>query len=100
MGLQHAGLPCPLLPPSSEGRRKRQPTPVLSPGKSRGWRGLVDYSPWGQKESDTTEQLTLLLPEFAQTRVHGVGDAIQPSHPMSSPSPPAPNLSQHQGLFQ
>ena len=38
--------------------------------------------------------------EFAQTHVHWVSDAIQPSHPPSSPSPPAPNLSQHQGLFQ
>ena len=40
------------------------------------------------------------LPEFTQTHVHCVGDAIQPSHPPSSPSPPAFNLSQHQGLFQ
>ena len=40
------------------------------------------------------------LPEFTQTRVHRVGDAIQPSHPLSSPSPPAFGLSQHQGLFQ
>ena len=40
------------------------------------------------------------LPEFTQTHVHGVGDAIQPSHLLSSPSPPAPNPSQHQGLFQ
>ena len=40
------------------------------------------------------------LPELAQTYVHWVGDAIQPSHPLSSPSPPAFNLSQHQGLFQ
>ena len=40
------------------------------------------------------------LPEFTQTHVHPVGDAIQPSHPLSSPSPPAPNPSQHQGLFQ
>ena len=40
------------------------------------------------------------LPEFTQTHVHGVGDSIQPSHPLSSPSPPAFNLSQHQGLFQ
>ena len=39
------------------------------------------------------------LPEFTQTHVHPVGDAIQPSHPLSSPSPPAPNPSQHQGLF-
>ena len=40
------------------------------------------------------------LPEFTQTHVHWVGDAIQPSHPLSSPSPPVFNLSQHQGLFQ
>jgi len=40
------------------------------------------------------------LPEFTQTLVHRVSDAIQPSHPLSSPSPPAPNLSQHQSLFQ
>ena len=40
------------------------------------------------------------LPEFAQTHVHWGGDAIQPSHPLSSPSPPALNLSQNQGLFQ
>ena len=40
------------------------------------------------------------LPEFTQTHVHRVGDAIQTSHPLSSPSPPAPNPSQHQGLFQ
>ena len=40
------------------------------------------------------------LPEFTQTQVHRVGDAIQPSHPLSSPSAPAPNPSQHQGLFQ
>ena len=40
------------------------------------------------------------LPEFTQTHVHWVADAIQPSHPLSSPSPPAFNLSQHQGLFK
>ena len=40
------------------------------------------------------------LLEFTQTHVHWVGDAIQPSHPLSSPSPPALNLSQHQGLFK
>ena len=40
------------------------------------------------------------LPELIQTHVHWVGDAIQPSHPLLSPSPPAFNLSQHQGLFQ
>ena len=40
------------------------------------------------------------LPEFAHTHVHQVGDAIQPSHLLSPPSPPALNLSQQQGLFQ
>ena len=40
------------------------------------------------------------LLEFTQTHVHRVGDAIQPSHPLLSPSPPAFNLSQHQGLFK
>ena len=40
------------------------------------------------------------LLEFTQTHVHRVGDAIQPSHPLSSPSPPSPNPSQRQGLFQ
>ena len=40
------------------------------------------------------------LLEFTQTHVHHVGDAIQPSHPLSSLSPPASNPSQHQGLFQ
>ena len=40
------------------------------------------------------------LPEFTQTHIHRVCDAIQPSHPLSSPSPPAPSPSQHQSLFQ
>ena len=39
------------------------------------------------------------LPGFTQTHVHRVGDAVQPSHPLSSPSPPAPNPSQHQRVF-
>ena len=39
-------------------------------------------------------------PEFTQTHIHWVGDAIQPSHPLLSPSPPALNLSQHQSLFK
>jgi len=39
-------------------------------------------------------------PEFTQTHVHRVSDAIQPSHPLMSPSPPAPNPSQHQSLSQ
>ena len=40
------------------------------------------------------------LQEFIQTHIHRASDAIQPSHPLSSPSPPAPNPSQHQSLFQ
>ena len=44
--------------------------------------------------------LPITNPEYTQTHVHRVGDAIQPSHPLSSPSPPAPSHSQHQGLFQ
>ena len=40
------------------------------------------------------------LPEFTQTHIHRVSDAIQPSHPLWSPSPPAPSPSQHQSLFQ
>ena len=40
------------------------------------------------------------LPEFTQTHIHQVSDAIQPSHPLSSPSPSAPNPSQHQSLLQ
>ena len=40
------------------------------------------------------------LLEFTQTHVHRVNDAVQPSHPLLSPSPPAPSPSQHQGLFQ
>ena len=54
-------------------------------------------SPW-----TTVRQASVLhyLPEFAQTHIHWVGDAIQPSHPLFPPSPPAFSLSQHQGLFQ
>ena len=44
--------------------------------------------------------VNLQLLEFTQTHIHRVGDAIQSSHPLLSPSPPAFNLSQHQGLFQ
>ena len=41
-------------------RGKQQPTQVLLPGKSHGWRSLAGYSPWGRKESDTTERLHFL----------------------------------------
>ena len=45
------------IPRSGRGRRKWQPTPVLLPGESHGWKSLVGYNTWGRKESDTTEQL-------------------------------------------
>ena len=51
-------------------------------------------------ESQHTRPVHHQLPQFTQTHVHQVRDAIQPSHPLSSPSPPAPNPSQHQSLFQ
>ena len=57
---------------------------------------------FGEAVDCSTPGLPVLhhLPELAQTHVHWVGDAIQPFHPQSSPSPPAFNLSQYQGLFQ
>ena len=115
------------------GRREWQPTPVFLPGEFLRQRSLAGYSPWGHKESDTTDQVRAThncfssvqfssvaqscptpcdpmncstpglpvhhqLPEFTQTHVHRVSDAIQPSHPPSSPSSPAPNPSQHQSF--
>ena len=53
-----------------------------------------------QWPQDWKRSVFILLPEFTQTHVHRVSDAIQPSHPLSSPSPPAPNPSQQQSLFQ
>ena len=52
-------------------------------------------TPW-----TAARQASLSIPEFTQTHVHGVGDATKPPHPLSSPSPPTFNLSEHQGLFQ
>ena len=89
------------------------------------WRIPRTIHPWGCKESDMTDfhfQFSSVaqscptlrdpmncstpglpvhhqLPEFTQIYIHQVSDAIQPSHPLSSPSPPAPNPSQHQSLF-
>ena len=89
-----------------------QTTSVFVYRESYGWSSLVVYSP---VQSVAQSCPTLCdpmdcsmpafpvlhqLPELAQTHVHWVGDAIQPSHPLSSPSPPVFNLSQHQGLFQ
>ena len=61
---------------------------------------VVSSSLWPHKLQHTRHPCSSLLLEFVQTHVHWVGDAIQPSNPLSSPSPPALNLSQHQGLFQ
>ena len=72
----------PLLIPFSSGT---QSCPTLCDPMNRSTPGLpVQYQ----------------LPEFTQTDVHRVSDAIKPSHPLSPPSPPDPNPSQHQGLFQ
>ena len=106
-------------------RRKWQPTPVFLPGESQGRGSLVGSvrHNWSNLAAvclffSSVQSLSRVrlcdpmdcstpglpvhhqLPEFTQTHVHWVSDAIQPSHPLSSPSPPALNLSQHQGLFQ
>ena len=110
-------------------RRKWQPTQIFLPGKSQGQRSLVELQFIGSQRiwydwrvfssvqfSSVTQSCPTLydpmnrstpglpvhhqLPEFTQTHVHRVSDAIQPSHPQSSPSPPALNPSQHQSLFQ
>ena len=55
---------------------------------------------WDPMKCSTSGHPVQQLPEFTQTHIHWVGDAMQPSHPLSSPSPPAFNRSQHQGLFK
>ena len=70
-------------------------------GDSEGQRNLVCCSSWSlNRNTSKSRDFPALpyLPEFAQTHVHWVSDAIRPSHPLSSPSP-AFSLSQHQGLF-
>ena len=93
--------------------RKWQPTPVVLPGKSHGQRSLTGYRPVQFSSvaqscptlCDPMNRSTPGLPvhhklsEFTQTHVHRVDDAIQPSHLLSSPSPPAPNPSQQSGSF-
>ena len=85
-------------------------------GKEEVWKRKVIWSKWISQFSSVTESCPSLcnpmncstpglpvhhlLPEFTKSHVHQVGDTIQPSHPLSSLSPPALNLSQHQGLFQ
>ena len=67
----------------------------------------IQFSRWGMSDSlrpHESQHARLPVhhhfPEFTQTHVHRVGNAIQPSHPLSSAFPPAPNASQHQNLFQ
>ena len=64
--------------------------------RKRGWQRMR----WLDGITDLMDVSLGELREFTQTHVHRVSDAIQPSHPLSSPSPPAPNPSQHQSLFQ
>ena len=61
---------------------------------------FMSDSSWHHRCSMQGLPIHFQLPEFTQTHVHWVGDAIQPSHPLSSLSPPTFNLCQHQGLFQ
>ena len=60
---------------------------------------VVSSSLWPMNHSTPGLPVHHQLPEFTQTHVHRVGDAIQPSHPLSYPSPPAPNPSQHPPAF-
>ena len=61
---------------------------------------VMSNSLWPHGLQHTRLPVHKQLPELVQTHVHSVSDAIQPSNPLSSPAPPAFNLSQHQGLFQ
>ena len=77
--------------------------PREPPGKScsvQFSRSVMSDSLWPHGCSTADFSVYHQLLELAQTPVHRVGDAIQPSHPLSSPYPPAFSLSQHQGLFQ
>ena len=83
-GLPH-DLTCVSTPPSVQFSSVAQSCPTFCDPMNRSMPGLPVHHQ---------------LPEFTQTHAHQVGDAFQPSPPLSSPSPPAPNPSQHQGLFQ
>ena len=87
------GPPCGRSHPSLLGRKLRQFSSVQLLSHVQ-----LFVTPW--IAARTVLPVHHQLPELAQTHVHRVSDAILPSHPLSSPSPPAFNLSQHQGLFQ
>ena len=106
-GLQNARLPCPLLTPEVSHLFLSHPLLHLTPSPLNVLIHSVQFS-----RSVVTEFCNPMdssmpglpvhhqLPESTQTHIHGVSDAIQSCHHLSSPSPPAFNLSQHQGLFQ
>ena len=81
---QHVGAPCPSPSPGVHAARQAS-LPITKSRSPRSMPGLPVHHQ---------------LPESTQTHVHRASDATQPSHPLSSPSPPALNLSQHQGLFK
>ena len=95
-----------------EGLSKTQiagPTPRASVVGTKSWSSPVQFSSVTQSCPTLCDPINRStpglpvhhqIPEFTQTHVHPVTDAIQPSHPLSSPSPPTLNLSQHQGLFK
>ena len=68
-----------------------------APGDGEGQGSLACCSPWSHSTPGLPVHHQIL--ELGQTHVHQVDDATQPSHPLSSPSPPAFNLAQHQGVF-
>ena len=114
-----SGLPCP--PPGDLPNPETKPVSLMSPALASGffttsttWEPLegiymYQFSSVAQSSPTVCDPINCSTPglpvhhqlsEFTQTHAHRVSDAIQPSHPLSSPSPPAPNPSQHQGLFQ
>ena len=82
------------------GEAKKAETRAQVPSSVQFSRSVVSDSLRPHESQQSGLPVHQQLPEFTQTHVHRVGDAIQPSHPLSSPSPPVPNPSQHQSLFQ
>ena len=77
-----------------------KPPGKIEKGISQFSHSVVSDALWPHEPQHARLPVHHQLLEFTQTHVHWIGDAIQPSHPLSSPSPPALNLSQHQGLFK